>query len=640
MDNLGLLDILFKTEQFLSLKDEIIKDSLKAILSCLKIQNDKINKIDIGLFNKISREEFNENIKNKVNFSDFMSQLHELTKKGKDKAVDKKEKFTSTKPKYAEEASLLDTLNKDIQNLKIENSMISKKLENITLLNSDNIFIDIDNEKKNKFLTDIKNKLDKNEKDITNITVNFQNKLIKIDDSISNLKMNQMSKDEINQYINDNIKKYEDISLKKIENEFIIINNNINKYISDTIIESNKNKLNNNNTSNNPNIKIDLFLKEIMSKLNIFDDTVKEIKSKFHQKIDIEEIINIYSNIEEIKNNIINQKNEIDIKIKKLNEDRNKNNNSPCSEYEYIMNYFEKDIKNIKLNINDNYNEIKNLKEELANKNKNINNYDISNGNKINNSNYSDNLYSYNNLYPKNDTKNEVAYLKRFINTFMLEVKNENKKSNNMILNLLKEKMNIIDINKVLNQINNDMNNKVSLDLYNNQLHIQNDINNFICKEHILGRWISYKNTPLKNAFIIWDEQLINFAPNNYCFIPNNTHILIKEKGLYLIKIIIFNENKQNNSLSNVQLIIDRKKVYKYSYKNNKLYINEDINNNSFEESMIFEECIIVKNACRIEFRVDGLNYFDNNQTILDNNQNNLYKNKENINAILNIISL
>ena len=214
MDNLGLLDILFKTEQFLSLKDEIIKDSLKAILSCLKIQNDKINKIDIGLFNKISREEFNENIKNKVNFSDFMSQLHELTKKGKDKAVDKKEKFTSTKPKYAEEASLLDTLNKDIQNLKIENSMISKKLENITLLNSDNIFIDIDNEKKNKFLTDIKNKLDKNEKDITNITVNFQNKLIKIDDSISNLKMNQMSKDEINQYINDNIKKYEDISLK------------------------------------------------------------------------------------------------------------------------------------------------------------------------------------------------------------------------------------------------------------------------------------------------------------------------------------------------------------------------------------------------------------------------------------------
>ena len=92
--------------------------------------------------------------------------------------------------------------------------------------------------------------------------------------------------------------------------------------------------------------------------------------------------------------------------------------------------------------------------------------------------------------------------------------------------------------------------------------------------------------------------------------------------------------------MSNVQLIIDRKKVYKYSYKNNKLYINEDINNNSFEESMIFEECIIVKNACRIEFRVDGLNYFDNNQTILDNNQNNLYKNKENINAILNIISL
>ena len=80
-----VLDMLLKTEQFLSLKDEIIKDSLKAILSCLKNQNDKINTIDKELYYKINREEFNKNIKTKVNFSDFMKEVKDLKEKEKKK---------------------------------------------------------------------------------------------------------------------------------------------------------------------------------------------------------------------------------------------------------------------------------------------------------------------------------------------------------------------------------------------------------------------------------------------------------------------------------------------------------------------------------------------------------------------------
>jgi hypothetical protein len=300
------------------------------------------------------------------------------------------------------------------------------------------------------------------------------------------------------------------------------------------------------------------------------------------------------------------------------------------------MEYFEKEIKNIKLNINDNFNLINNLKDEIISFQKEKNKLEENENNKINNL---ENIYNYNtNIYPKNDFKNEVAYLKRFINTFMLEIKNENRKSNEMILDSLKEKMDIDDINKVLNEINIDMNNKLNSDIFNNQVQIQNDINNYLCKEHILGRWISYKTTPLKNAFIVWDEQLINLAPNNYYFTINNTQLLIKKKGIYLIKIIIFNSFIQNNQISNVQLVIDREKIYNYSYIKHKIFINEENsknNNNYFEESFIAEECIQIDNICRIEVRIDGFG-LDN----INNREEFIYKNNKNIKAILNIISL
>ena len=65
------------------MKDDIVKDSFKAVLSCLKLQNDKISQINIDLYDKITREEFNENIKHKVNFSDFMTQLNYFEEKEK-----------------------------------------------------------------------------------------------------------------------------------------------------------------------------------------------------------------------------------------------------------------------------------------------------------------------------------------------------------------------------------------------------------------------------------------------------------------------------------------------------------------------------------------------------------------------------
>lgn len=635
-ENIGLLDMLLKTEQFLSLKDDIVKDSFKAILSCLKLQNDKLNQMNIDLYDKITREEFNESIKHKVNFSDFMTQLNDLDEKEK-RVYNNIETDPSTIKSNNFNNNNIDNLNKDVQNLKIEFSMFSKKIDNLLLLNTGYNPGDISLEEKDKTLfMELSKKLEKNEKDITELTVNIQNKFIKYDDIISNIENSQINKNELNKDIKTGLKKMEENKIKFIENEFTKIKNNINKQITDTLLELNQNqKESKDNNDNINNIKTDLMLKEVMTRFNIFDETIKEMNSKFHRKIDKDEVIDIYSSIEEINNKIINLKNEIDLRLNQLkNNYKIEYNKKNDVENELNMEYFEKEIKNIKLNINDNFNLINNLKDEIISFQKDKNKLIENESYKINNL---ENIYNYNtNIYPKNDFKNEVAYLKRFINSFMLEIKNENRKSNEMILDALKEKMDIDDINKVLNEINIDMNNKLNSEVFNRQVQIQNDINNYLCKEHILGRWISYKTTPLKNAFIIWDEQLINLAPNNYCFTLNNTQLLIKKKGIYLIKIIIFNSFLQNNQISNVQLVIDREKIYNYSYIKHKIFINEENskNNNYFEESFIAEECIQVNNICRIEVRIDGFD-FDNN-----NREEFIYKNNKNIKAILNIISL
>ena len=645
--NIELLDFLFKTEQFNCIKDEIIKDSFQAILSLLKYQNDKINQIDNNIYNKITREEFNENLKTKVNYSEFMSQLSSIRDKGT-KTETNKLFFPkmSNNNIYNEIISSnnisLEDLNKEIQNLKIEYSMLSKKLEKAMIFQEDIFPNDISDKKENSIYNGLKAQLEKNEKDITNLAVEFQNNFLKIDDKINNIKMNKIDKNEINQNINEALKKIEENNINKIQNEFLEINRNIKKQITDCVIEINKNKIKEEN--NNPDIKYDLIIKEILSKNNIFDETIKEMNSKFHKKIDKEEIIDIYSNLEEIKNNIIKNKNDSDIKINKIMNDINKyiKNENKDIRYKYKIENQEDEIKNIKLNVNENSTLLNNLKEELLkiqkdNTNNNLIQKEIENRNI---SNFISTLENNNNVYPKNDIKNEISYLKRFINMFMIETKNENRKELDKILNVLNDKINIKDINNILKEINNDMNNKLNVDLFYKHIQIQNDINNFISKEHIIGKWLSYSKTPLKNSFIVWDQQLINSAPNNYCFSSNNSHIFIKEKGIYLIKIIIFIDCYNNNSVNNAQLVIDRKRVYNYSYGKTKLSNYDKIDDCDFyEESRTFEECIHVKKICRIEVSLNMSNNIRSDKLISES-RNDDSKNNDKIKAILIIKSL
>ena len=61
---------------------------------------------------------------------------------------------------------------------------------------------------------------------------------------------------------------------------------------------------------------------------------------------------------------------------------------------------------------------------------------------------------------------------------------------------------------------------------------------------------------------------------------------------------------------------------------------------NSYEESIIFEECIYIKNFCRVEIRVDGFNNMGNNNIKIDENKNDILRDNDNLKAILSIISM
>ena len=78
---------------------------------------------------------------------------------------------TNYKEEIYSENRLLSDLDKEIQNLKVEYSMLAKKVDNIMTFNSNGLPGNLFKENENIFFTEIKNKIDKNEKEILNLFI-------------------------------------------------------------------------------------------------------------------------------------------------------------------------------------------------------------------------------------------------------------------------------------------------------------------------------------------------------------------------------------------------------------------------------------------------------------------------------------
>ena len=158
----------------------------------------------------------------------------------------------------------------------------------------------------------------------------------------------------------------------------------------------------------------------------------------------------------------------------------------------------------------------------------------------------------------------------------IIDIKEDNKLNKN-----IKNENDIKEINDKINQIQIEINDKFkeiqneiikNKTEFSNAMNSQALINETLCNENKIVRWI-WDGGKLKNNYnIIWDIQKINTSPDNYILEKDKSIIIIKEEGYYEITLGIFGYSKKPN----IQILVDNEVVISNANKN--------MNNNSINQ--------------------------------------------------------
>ena len=165
-----------------------------------------------------------------------------------------------------------------------------------------------------------------------------------------------------------------------------------------------------------------------------------------------------------------------------------------------------------------------------------------------------DDFSNYKNLVDSmaNEFKNklDITQFDQVIKTFNKNFENIhmdiNTKANiKEILSFLKNKAEVDDVNKALIDIHNEIEKKINFDDFTNAMDNQAIINDALCNENSLGRWL-WKSGKLNNNLIPWEIQSVNTSPDNFIWENGNNFIMINLKGLYEINCAFYNDKKPN----------------------------------------------------------------------------------------------
>jgi hypothetical protein len=127
------------------------------------------------------------------------------------------------------------------------------------------------------------------------------------------------------------------------------------------------------------------------------------------------------------------------------------------------------------------------------------------------------------------------------LNKEMLSNITNNKSQINSLLN---SKANIDELNIALNQIKKELNNKVNNIEFKNSMNNQAMINDIICNENQVGRWLWKSNKNKNKLAIPWDIQSVNTAPDNYIWEKSGINIIVINGGIYQVSLgLYFNSN-------------------------------------------------------------------------------------------------
>ena len=508
-----------------SLENKVDKNEMININQELK---NNVSKKDLELFKTEIKNDINEAMKNKSDINDF-------------KLIS--DAFQDMKLNMTQRIDDIDNdLDRLIENIKAQfqstNILISdidnKKVENKEIDEMNNLLIKkLDEEKFNSLFAQLKDNVFE--------TINSFK-----DDYLTNIKIFENKIEEKNETWSQDY--------NSIINELNTQNNSINEFINNekeelnNINEKLQNIANDLNMQNNSSIQK---IKEELKKSNI------NLNEKMNKKLDEQKFDSFISNI----------KKEIDSKVSIFNSKKSR---------EELINYVEQKLNNFSENLSKEMNSKTNISEihQLLN-----NKADISLLKDKISFNDFNNLKEYINnieyeLKQKVDIQNFTDYLNTF-NSNLDNMHNEllSKADINEMNQLLSNKVNIEEINQSLNKIKSDMNFKVNKIDFNNAMNNQALINDIICNENQVGRWL-WKSGRVNGGYTIpWDTQSVNTSPDNYIWEKDKTIITVIKGGVYQVCLGFYANKKPI-----VQIIVNSEMIISAN-SNNVNGKNNNLNN-------------------------------------------------------------
>ena len=564
---------------------ESIKDNIHNIVVSNTQQKNEIDVIKKELKKKSNLDDVAEALELKLDSENFINELNNIKKNiENDINTIKKEKLEEIDKKIEE----INKNKNDVNDFKLISDAFQDMKLNLTQ-RVDDIDNDFDRlienikaqfNTTNKLITDLENKKSE-KKDLDNMNLSLTKKLDedKFNKSISDLKNN----------IFESMNNFKEDYLTNIK---ILENKSENK--NDTIItELNKQNEEIQNFINNEKQDIGLMINEILNENNLeyntnFEELNEQIKKlninlseKINKKIDEEKFDNYFNNI----------KKELNSKMSLFDSQKNT---------QEIITSFDKKISlvisNIKEEIITNIESLLNEKADLSLLNDKISSVDFNVlKDYINTIDYE--------LKQKMETMfNEYMNI---TNTNLQNLNNElNSKSEGNITklnSLLNNKVNIDEYNMALNKIKKELNIKIDNTEFNNAMNNQSIINDIICNENQIGRWL-WKTGKMKGGFTIpWDTQKINTAPDNYIWEKDKSVINVINGGIYQINLGFYFSNFTGfaNKKPQVQIIINSENAINVN-SNNK------INNNKKMNSLSFSDFVILKDDSKIVVTFNG----------------------------------
>ena len=516
-----------------------------------KLNGNKIDKKDFIVINKKLDEKLD-----KLYFEQFLEEYHNNNKNNSDNIIEninnkvEKKDFKLFNDSYLENKQIMSKKIEDIDNdldRLIESVKEQFQSLNIVINNLEHNKIDkneFDMEKLKNIDDILKNKIE--HKDIEIIINKTKNNLM---DAINNFKNGE----------NANMKIFEENIQNKIDkiifdnqsmlNDLTNTNQNINNYFTQKQAEMenlmsrmrlllNNNDIynNNNNISSNFNNNNNIIEERIKNEVqNIIENNNNKLNQKFREKLDISKFEEFLNGLKEDLDNKINL-----FTMKKANEDViNEVNNKIRELYRDINTEIQNKVSK---------NEIESI---LSNK--------LDNNNFLNNNNISNNL---NDKLSKNDFKDyidnislelkqklDINKFNSIISTFNSNFENIHKDMNSKadiknILELLKQKTDNDNFNKIINNIQKEITTKVNSTDFSNAMDNQAIINDTLCNENNIGRWLWKSGKVKNNLSVPWEVQIINTSPDNFIWEKDKPFININEGGLYEINIGFYADKK------------------------------------------------------------------------------------------------